>query len=130
MKVIVVLKMKLKVTLRVTMKVIMRVIMRVKKTNITTRWDNWFETIDQTKSLEDQIELLKERGEFLSEYWYVKYYHDNKELNYKIFKAAYLLIDLDDQLFKRIFGYTFAALVDKLINTVDKEKKSKNCWWY
>ena len=98
--------------------------MRVKKTNITTRWDNWFETIDQTKSLEDQIELLKERGEFLSEYWYVKYYHDNKELNYKIFKAkaAYVLNELDDQLFMRIFGYTFAALVDKLINKVDKKE--------
>ena len=33
--------------------------------------NNWFETIDQTKSLEDQIELLKERGEFLGEYWHV-----------------------------------------------------------
>ena len=41
--------------------------------------NNWFETIDQTKSLEEQIELLKERGEFLSEYWPVKYYHDNKD---------------------------------------------------
>ena len=40
--------------------------------------NNWFETIDQTKSLEEQIELLKEREEFLSEYWYVEYYHDNK----------------------------------------------------
>ena len=59
--------------------------------------NNWFETIDQTKSLEGQIELLKERRE-LSEYWYVGYYHDNKELNYKIFKAkaAYLLNDLDE----------------------------------
>ena len=48
----------------------------------------------------------------------------NKELNYKIFKAkaAHLLIDLDDQLFEKIFGYTFAALVDKLINTIDKEE--------
>ena len=47
----------------------------------------------------------------------------NKELNYKIFKAnaAYLLNDFDDQLFKRIFGYTFASLVDKLINRVDKK---------
>ena len=26
--------------------------------------NNWFETIDQTKSIEEQIELLKERGEF------------------------------------------------------------------
>ena len=86
--------------------------------------NNWFETIDQTESLEGQIELLKERGEFFSKYWYVGYYQDNKELNYKIFKAkaAHFLIDLDDQLFEKIFGYTFAALVDKLINTIDKEK--------
>ena len=86
--------------------------------------NNWFETVDQTKSLEDQIELLEERGESLGEYWHVGYYHSNKELNYKIFKtkAAHLLIDLDDQLFEKIFGYTFAALVDKLINTIDKEE--------
>ena len=49
--------------------------------------NNWFKTIDQTKSLEEQIELLKERGEFLSDYCFVKYYHGNKELNHKIFKA-------------------------------------------
>ena len=47
--------------------------------------NNWFETTDQAKLLEEQIKLLKERGEFLTEYWYVNYYHDNKELNYKIF---------------------------------------------
>ena len=89
--------------------------------------NNWFETIDQTKSLEDQIELLKERGEFLSEYWYVGYYHDNKELNYKIFKAkaAYLLNDLDEQLFKEVFGYAFVELVEKLINTVDKKEENQ-----
>ena len=43
--------------------------------------NNWFETIDQTKSLEKQIKLLKERRKFLSEYWDVGYYHGNKELN-------------------------------------------------
>ena len=85
--------------------------------------NNWFETIDQTKSLEKQIELLKEREEFLNEYWYVRYYHDNKELNYKIFKAkaAYLLNELHEQFFKEVFGHAFAELVEKLINTVDKE---------
>ena len=36
--------------------------------------NKWFETIDHTKSLKEQIELLKEKGEFLSEYWYVGYY--------------------------------------------------------
>ena len=86
--------------------------------------NNWFKTIDQTKSLEEQIELLKKRGEFLSEYWSVKYYHDNKELNRKIFKAkaAYVLNDVDDNLFEKIFGCKFATLVDKLINTTSKEE--------
>ena len=86
--------------------------------------NNWFETIDQTKSLEEQLKLLKERGEFLSEYWNVGYYHGNKELNYKIFKAktTYLLNELDEQFFGKIFGNTFATLVDKLINTIDKEE--------
>ena len=89
--------------------------------------NNWFETIDQTKSLEEQKELLKERGEFLSEHWYVGYYHDNKELHYKIVKAkaAYLFNELDEQLYKEVFGYTFAELVKKLINTVDKKEENQ-----
>ena len=86
--------------------------------------NNWFETIDPAKSLEDQIELLKKKGEFLGESWYVGYYHDNKDLNYKIFKAkaAHLPTELDNQFFEQIFGYTFTALVDKLINIIDKEE--------
>ena len=86
--------------------------------------NNWFETIDQTKPLEEQLKLLKERGEFLSEYWRVEYYHDNKELNYKIFKAkaAYVLNDITDNSFEKIFGCKFATLVDKLINTTSKEE--------
>ena len=86
--------------------------------------NSWFETIDQTNSLEEQTELLKERGEFLGEYWSVGYYHGNKELNYKIFKAkaAYLLNELDEQLFEKVFGHKFAALEDELINTIDKEE--------
>ena len=81
--------------------------------------NNWFEKIDQTKPLEEQ----RERGEFLSEYWSVNCYHDNKELNHKIFKAkvAYLLNELDVQIFKKIFGHKF-TLVDKLINTTSKQK--------
>ena len=69
--------------------------------------NNWFETIGQTKSLEEQLKSLKERRQFLNEYWYVKYYHGNKELNYKIFKAkaAYLLNEVDEELFEKIFGH-------------------------
>ena len=54
-------------------------------------------------------------------------FHDNKDLNYKIFKAkaAHLLNDLDDKLFEKIFGHTFAALVEKLINTVDKKEENQ-----
>ena len=86
--------------------------------------NNWFETIDQTKHLEEQLKLLKERGEFLSEYWCVEYYHDSKELNYKIFKAkaAHLLNELDKQLFEKIFGHKFRTSIDKLINVLSKEE--------
>ena len=52
------------------------------------------------------------------------YYRGNKELNLKISKAkaAYLLNDLDEQLFEEIFGYTFLASADKVINTTNKEE--------
>ena len=54
----------------------------------------------------------------------MRYYHGNKELNLKIFKAkaAYLLNDLDEQLFERIFGHTFVALADK-INKYNKQRR-------
>ena len=52
------------------------------------------------------------------------YYHDDKELNLKIFKAkaAYILNDLDEQLLNKMFGHTLAVLADKLINTANKEE--------
>ena len=52
------------------------------------------------------------------------YDHDDKELNLKIFKAkaAYILNDLDKQLFEKIFCHTFVALADKVINTTNKEE--------
>ena len=90
----------------------------------TKELNNWFKTIDQTKSLEEQIELLKEKREILSDYWYVKYYHENKELNYKIFKAksACVLNNLNDNSFEKIFDCKFATLVDKLMNTTSKDE--------
>ena len=33
-----------------------------------------------------------------------------------------MLNNLDEQLFEKIFGHTFAALADKLINTTNKEE--------
>ena len=47
--------------------------------------NNWFKTIDKTKSFEEQIEILKTK-DFIDEYWYDEYYHDNKELNTKSLK--------------------------------------------
>ena len=37
-------------------------------------------------------------------------------------KAAYLLNDLDEQLFEKIFGHMFVALVDKVTNTTNERK--------
>ena len=90
---------------------------------IIKQLNNYFKTIDKTNSLKEQIETLKTK-DFLDEYWHFGYHHGNKELNFKIFKAkaAYILNDLDEQLFEKIFGHTFAALVDKLINTIGEEE--------
>ena len=80
--------------------------------------NNYFKTIDARKPFEEQIEILKKK-DFLNECW-----HDDKELNIKIFKVkvAYFINDLDEQLFEKIFGHTFVALADKLINTRGKEE--------
>ena len=43
--------------------------------------------------------------------------------NYSIFKAkVYVLNDITDNSFEKIFGCRFAALVDKLIHTTSKEE--------
>ena len=51
--------------------------------------------------------------------------HGAKKLNLKIFKVevAYILNDLDEELFKKIFDHEFAALADKVINTISNEEK-------
>ena len=62
--------------------------------------NNNFKKIDQTKSFKDQIDVLKEIPD-LNDYWYMKYYHDNKERNLRIFKVKItnILNDVDDILF-------------------------------
>ena len=85
--------------------------------------NNYFKKSDETKSFKEQIEILK-TIDFLNEYWQFGYHHGNKELNFKIFKtkAVYILNDFDEQLFEKLCGRTFTALVDKLINTIGKKK--------
>ena len=60
----------------------------------------------------------------LSQYWAMNYYDDNKRLKSKIFKLkfAHISNDVDEQLFKEIFGHTYVALADKLLNTTSKEE--------
>ena len=83
---------------------------------------NNFKKIDETKSFKDQIDILKEIPE-LNDYWYIEYYEDNKEINLRLFKLkfAYIINDVDDNLFEKIFGLTSVKLVSKLINIRSKE---------
>ena len=77
--------------------------------------NNYFGTIDETKSFEDQTEeLIKE--EYLSDCWHMCYYDNNKEINFKIFKlkCAYILIDIDEDLKKYLFLYLKKYLVTHL----------------
>ena len=54
----------------------------------------------------------------------MEYYEDNKKKNLRLFKLnlAHILNDVDDNLFKEIFGLTSVKLADKLINTTSKEE--------
>ena len=85
--------------------------------------NNDFKKTDEAKSFKDQIDILKEIPE-LNDYWYMEYYEDNKEINLRLFKLklAHILNDVDDNLFKEIFGFTSVKLADKLINTTSKEE--------
>ena len=85
--------------------------------------NNNFKKIDETKSFKDQIDILKEIPD-LNDYWYIEYYEDNKDINLRLFKLkfAHIFNDVDDNLFKEIFGFTSVKLADKLINTTSKEE--------
>ena len=92
--------------------------------NITVKEiTNNFKKIDETKSFEDQIDILK-KIPWLNDYWYMDYYEDNKETNLRLFKLkfAHIFNDVDDDLFKEIFGHTSVKLADKLINITSKEE--------
>ena len=83
--------------------------------------NNNFKKIDETKSFKDQIDILKEIPD-LGDYWYIDYYEDNKERNLRIFKVkfAHIFNDVDDKLFKEIFGFKSVELADKLMNITSK----------
>ena len=82
--------------------------------------DNLDKIIDKSKSVEEQIKLLKKRKNLKGPY--VDY--DDKELKSKLFKIqlADMSNEIDKKLFKTIFGHTLIKLADKLIITTDKEE--------
>ena len=91
--------------------------------NITVKEiNNNFKKIDETKSFENQIDTLKEIL-WLNDYWDMFYYEDNKEMNLRLFKLkfAHIFNDVDDNLFKEIFGHSSVKLSDKVINTTSKK---------
>ena len=60
----------------------------------------------------------------LNDYWDMFYYEDNEEINLRLFKLkfAHIFNDVNNDLFKEIFGHTSVKLADKLINTTSKEE--------
>ena len=52
------------------------------------------------------------------------YCEDSKETNPRLFKSkfAHIFNNVDNNLFKEIFGLTSVKLADKLINTTSKEE--------
>ena len=52
------------------------------------------------------------------------YYEDNKGMNLRLFKLKFVhtFNDVDDNLFKEIFGHTSVKLADKLIKIASKEE--------
>ena len=84
--------------------------------------DSLDEIIDKSKSFEDEIKSIR-KVENLNEYWFTNDYGDT-ELKSNIFKLklAHFSNIIDKKIFKQIFGHTFEALSNKLINTTNKKE--------
>ena len=89
---------------------------------IKEKTDYLDEIIDKSKSFKEQIKSLKKREDLKRCYPYKDF--DDKELRSKYFKIelANLSNDIDEKLFKQIFGHTLIKLANKLINTTDKKE--------
>ena len=100
----------------------MRMRMRMKVIYYLEKINNNFKEINETKSFKDQINILKKIPD-LGDYWDIKYYEDNKDINLRLFKLklAHIFNDVDHNLFKEIFGLTSVKIADILINTTKKK---------
>ena len=76
---------------------------------------------DENEKLKEEKE--KRKVENLEEYYFINNFGD-KELKFQIFKLrlAHLSNEIDENLFKQIFGHRFETLADKLINKTNKEE--------
>ena len=76
---------------------------------------------DENEKLKEEKEKIK--VENLEEYYFINNFGD-KELKFQIFKLrlAHLSNEIDENLFKQIFGHRFETLADKLINKTNKEE--------
>ena len=113
-------KMKVKMKMNTIMKMKMTMKQCIKTKKIKDLNDNLDEIIDKSKSFEDQIKPLK-KLEGLKGHWPYNDY-DDKELKSNYFKVTCMSDEIDEKLFKQIFGHTPIKLADKLINTTDKEQ--------
>ena len=84
--------------------------------------DYLYKIINKSKSSEEEIKLLEKR-EDLKRYYPYKDFGD-KELKSKYFKIklANLSNDIDEKLFKQIFGHTLIKVANKLINATDRKE--------
>ena len=84
--------------------------------------NNNFKEINETKLFKDQMNIFKKIPD-LGDYWDIKYYEDNKDINVRLFKLkiAHIFNDVDDNLSKEIFGFKSVELANKLINTASKK---------
>ena len=84
--------------------------------------DDLDEIIDKSKSFEEQIASIRQ-VENINEPYFMEGC-GYKELEFKIFelRPAHYSNIIDKKLFKQIFGHTFKALANKLINTKNKEE--------
>ena len=78
--------------------------------------------IDESKSFEEQIKLLKKVKD-LNQYWRCNSY-DDKKLKFKIFKLnlANCSNFTDKELFAKIFSYPLLTLANKLLDTTSIEE--------
>ena len=76
--------------------------------NTVKEINNNFKKINEIKSFEDQIDILK-KIPWLNDYWYMDYYEDDKETNLRLFKSkfAHIFNDVDDNLlhYEKIVHY-------------------------